>query len=263
MSDVMFVEEIGSAISLERFARYTSETRERYDTFVDRTSEDEVAWELNRSLIIDSELNSRIEIDWPRKIYTAGVQRHSNWTPSPAQGKYYVGPHPAPVIPVDRYAEDLGQSKTLFGEEVRKIRIREHRPPLPRIGSEEIEATEEGWFMPLPALEAIQPVVCGSQRPSRIGGPGEVVSHSGLEHWGFPVDVITRVREGSSGSALIETWWCDYRLVELSTLPLNPAVFAPPGDFECVSSLNPRGAQPNRPDDCSKLCRLLSRIWGL
>jgi hypothetical protein len=94
MSDVMFVEEIGSAISLERFATYTSEMRERCDTFVDRTSEDEVVWE---------------------------------------------------------------------------------------------------------------PIVCGSQRPSRIGGPGEVVSHSGLEHWGFPVDVITRGSGGSSGSAVIET----------------------------------------------------------
>ena len=148
----MFVEEIGSAISLERFATYTSEMRERCDTFVDRTSEDEVVWE---------------------------------------------------------------------------------------------------------------PIVCGSQRPSRIGGPGEVVSHSGLEHWGFPVDVITRGSGGIERVGRDRNLWYDYRLIELSTLPLNSAVFAPPRDFECVSSLNPRGAQPNRPDDCSKLGRLLSRIWGL
>ena len=179
-------------------------------------------------------------------------------TRSPAQGEFHIGPYPAPVIPVDRFVEDLGQTKTLFGEEVRKIRIREHRSPLPEMGLEELEAIDEGWFMPLPALEAIQPEVCGSKRPSRVGGPGEVVSHSGLEHWGFPVNVRTRVRGGSSSPA--STRW-DYRLIELSTFPLNPAIFAVPEDFKCVPALDPPDARPNQPHDRGMLRRIFSRVW--
>jgi len=231
----MFVEETASSTGIDRLRRYVSGSRQRFDSGIARNTTSGIVWEANRSVIIDHEARKRIEIDWPNRIYTTCTMPQTSGGSKTTQGRYHIGPHPAPVIPVNRHAEELGETRTLFDREARRIRIREHRPPLPEAGLPEMEVIDEGWFMVFPELEAVQSEICSAKRPSCIGGPGEAMSHSGIEHWGFPADVETRTREGSNETVLPQSWR-HYRLIELSTCPLEPEIFIAPIDFRCVPS---------------------------
>jgi len=227
----MYIEQSVSGNGISRLRRYADGARQRFDSNLTRTAISEAGWEAQRSVILDETLHTRIEIDWLRRAYT---DRECGTAGSSVRATYHVGSYPAARIAVDRQAEDLGQTKSLLGHGARRIRIREHRSPLPELGLCELISVEEGWFLSLPSLEAVQPELCDNRRPSHIGGPGELIRHTGIEHWGFPVDVETRVAEGSGEPRP----WLHYRLIELCTTALGPEVFTVPEGFARVESLD-------------------------
>lgn len=143
---------------------------------------------------------------------------------------------------------DTGEKRVMFGYPAEHIVRTEKRVPSPQAVSREEESERDGWYIdiqaprgcptwePFPGSGAIvfRAVSGGVERVDKIE-----VHHTGANEGGFPVKLtITSGRDADSPS-MVNARPRPYRMevTELSTAPIDPALFDVPRGFTQVTDL--------------------------
>jgi hypothetical protein len=147
---------------------------------------------------------------------------------------------------------DTGERKVMFGYTARHIIRTEKRLPSPGSISLAQETRRDGWYIDLNRPEGCPPRLQNTRSEAFVlvsgGLNGKMdkieVHHTGVTELGYPVEV--------SDSSFSKT-----ELIELSTTPLDPALFEVQPGFKQVAMLTVNPPQP----PSSKLLRVWAWVW--
>lgn len=145
---------------------------------------------------------------------------------------------------------DTGERKSILGYTARHIVRIERRVPGPGAISLAQESKRDGWYIDLDMPEGCPPRNRSAGAFALVSGStnGRIdkieVHHSGVTEVGYPLEVT-------------DPPFSKREVIELSTAPLDPALFELPAGFKQVANLS---AQPPLPPT-SKFLRVWAWVW--
>ena len=180
----------------------------------------------------------------PRDFMGATVNDQQTQQPKPAI-------QPQPTLLIETTTEDTGERKQMFGYTARNIIRTEKRVPSPGAISLARETKSDGWYIDLNMPEGCPPRL-GSKRSAFVlvsgGLNGKMdkieIHHTGVTEVGYPIEV--------TDSSFSKT-----EVIELSTTPLDSALFEVQPGFKQVAKLTVNPPQP----PSSKLLRVWAWMW--
>jgi hypothetical protein len=145
---------------------------------------------------------------------------------------------------------DTGERKVMFGYTARHIVRTERRVPGPGAMSLAQESKRDGWYIDLDMPEGCPPRNKRAEAFALMtsGTDGRIdkieVHHTGVMEIGYPLEVT-------------DPPFSKREVTELSTAPLDPALFEVPSAFRQVAKLTTEPPQP----PSSKLLRMWDWMW--
>jgi hypothetical protein len=161
---------------------------------------------------------------------------------------------------------DTGERKTMFGYTARHSIRTERHVPDPGAVSQPQEVKHDGWYIDLDVLDGCPPGRFARSQGVKfglvtLGSAGSVTKmdkiemhHTGVQEAGFPVELTTSSPERMVRNFKIPGSTSKSEVTELSTAPLDPALFELPAGFKQVTQL---ADLPPRPPSS-----VLLRIWA-
>jgi len=147
---------------------------------------------------------------------------------------------------------DTGERKLMFGYTARHIIRTERRVPGPGAISLARETKRDGWYVDLNMPEGCPPRLTNKRAEAFVlvsgGKDGKMdkieVHHTGVTQIGYPLEVA-------------DPTFFKTEVIELSSAPLDPALFEVPSGFRQVPKLADQAPQP----PTSKILRIWAWMW--
>ncbi len=168
---------------------------------------------------------------------------------------------------------DTGERKEVFGFTARHIIIREKRVASPGAISEGGESERDGWYIDLDVTDSCfhrpgkHTIAVGFLQAGADGKMDKIeVRRSGVEVTGFAVEMTTTTRgQRAMPDSRSEAWTATSKMevIELSTDPLDPALFEVPPGFKKVRKLNDQPSRPPALQPEGTWNRLKQTLWAI